>query len=543
MRHMRGLMQDYPLTVNSILDRGSRLFAGKSVVTATCNGFVHNTFGELGLRARRLANVLDELDITDGATVASFAWNTANHLALYFAVPASGRVLHTNNIRYSEDQFLYTFQHSGAEALFVDRSLLPLLDGVLPKLTAVRSIIVMDDGANVELPTDSRIISLDEALTSADAIDLDCRVGEETGAAMICYTSGTTGDPKGVVYSHRSTWLHANACLSTALFSLSDADRVMPVVPMFHAGAWGLPYGAYLAGASLVMPGPDLSPDSLLELMESERVTVAGGVPTIWAGMVGKLADRDLSSLRMVICGGSAVPRTLSERWRAETGTPITQVWGMTELSPIGAVNYAREEVHQLSEAEQADVRATQGIAPPGIELRIVDPGSRAELPWDDVAAGELEVRGPWVARQYYRNDSLTDTFTDDGWLRTGDIAAISPLGYLRLIDRTKDLVKSGGEWISSVVLENQIMAHPKVFEAAVIAIPHETWGERPLACVVAHHGHNLDQDELLSFLRDRVGSWQVPDRIVFVPEIPKTSVGKYSKKALRDQFAAGTLG
>jgi fatty-acyl-CoA synthase len=323
---------------------------------------------------------------------------------------------------------------------------------------------------------------------------------------------------------------------------MSEADRVLPVVPMFHANAWGMPYAAFLTGASLVMPGADLSPQGLITLLESERVTITGGVPTIWMGMVPLLDDHDLSALRTVVCGGSAVPKALSEAWREKIGLPLTQAWGMTELSPLGSVCTIRSEVADLPEDELADVRATAGIAPPGVEMRIVDAETGEALPWDDKASGELECRGPWVARQYYRTDEPGPQFSPDGWLRTGDVASISPLGYLRLVDRTKDLVKSGGEWISSVDLENEIMGHPKVAEAAVIAVPHPKWSERPLACVVAKPGETLTRDELLEFLRERLSSWQLPDDVVFIDEVPKTSVGKFSKKTLRDRFADHVL-
>jgi fatty-acyl-CoA synthase len=307
---------------------------------------------------------------------------------------------------------------------------------------------------------------------------------------------------------------------------------------MFHANAWGLPYACLLTGASMVMPGPDLSPGAIMELLESEKVTITAGVPTIWMGMAPLLEGRDLSALRLIICGGSAVPKVLSETYREKIGMPIRQAWGMTETSPLGSVCIERGELADADEDVKADLRATAGIAPPGIELRIVDAETGEAQPWDDEATGELEARGPWVAKQYYRTDEPGEQFSPDGWLRTGDVAAISKLGYVRLVDRTKDLVKSGGEWISSVELENQIMAHPKIAEAAVIAVPHPKWGERPLACVVVKDGEQLTREEVLAYLGDRLTKWQVPDDVVFIDEVPKTSVGKFSKKTLRDKFA-----
>jgi fatty-acyl-CoA synthase len=535
---MQGLMQDIPLTINWIFDRGMQYFGGKEVVTKTVTGVERASFAEVGAETRRVAAAIDQLGISEQGRVGTFGWNTARHLGLYFAIPGTGRVMHTINIRYFPDQLIYTIEHAEDEAVFVDRSLLPLFGNYLPKLDTVKHVIVMDDGATADLPDDPRVIRYEELLDGVDEADFSGRVTDERQAAAICYTTGTTGNPKGVLYSHRSTWLHSLAAMTSPVFSITEADRLLPVVPMFHANGWGLPYTAFMAGASIVMPGPDLTPASLIALMESEKVTMAAGVPTIWMGMVSMLEQHDLSALRVIICGGSAVPKSLSEIWRQKTGLPITQAWGMTELSPLGSVCQLRSEFADLPEEEKANVRATAGMAPPGVEMRIVDSDTREVLPWDDHATGELECRGPWIAKQYYRTEEPGENFSPDGWLRTGDIGAISPLGYLRLVDRTKDLVKSGGEWISSVDLENEIMSHPKVAEAAVIAVPHPKWSERPLACVVVRDGESLNRDELLDYLRERLTSWQVPDDVVFIDEVPKTSVGKFSKKTLRERFA-----
>ncbi|MDT4938630.1 MAG: hypothetical protein QOG80_2301 [Pseudonocardiales bacterium] len=541
-RCMLGLMQDLPLTTTWILDRADQYFGTKDVITRTADGIERRTVADVVAETRRLASALDGLGLTPDARVGTFAWNTARHLALYFAIPGTGRVMHTLNIRYFPEQLIYTVTHAEDEAIFVDRSLLGVFGRVLPELSGVRHIVVMDDGASDELPDDPRVLRFTDLVDAAEPIELEGRVSDERQAAAICYTTGTTGNPKGVVYSHRSTWLHSIGTMTSGVFAIRESDRILPVVPMFHANAWGLPYTAMMAGASLVMPGPDLSPHGLLNLLESEKVTVTGGVPTIWMGMLPLIDGHDLSSLRTIICGGSAVPKALSEAWRAKIGLPLTQAWGMTELSPLGSVCSIRSELAALPEDELANIRATGGIAAPGVEMRIVDAETRAELPWDDHASGELECRGPWIARQYYRTDEPGEQFAPDGWLRTGDVASLSPLGYLRLVDRTKDLVKSGGEWISSVDLENEIMAHPKVAEAAVIAVPHARWGERPLACVVVADGETLTREEVLDFLRDRLTSWQLPDDVVFIDEVPKTSVGKFSKKTLRDKFSAYEL-
>jgi fatty-acyl-CoA synthase len=540
---MQGLMQNAPLTIESILRRGEQYFPTRTVATKTVTGISRTTLGEVAADARRVAGALDTLGLSPDARVGSFAWNTARHLALYLGVPCSGRILHTINIRYFPEQVSYTINHAEDEAIFVDRSLLPLFTKYLDSIPTVKHIIVMDDDSPAEIPDDPRVRTWSEVVDGAAEADLDDRVTDENTAAALCYTTGTTGNPKGVLYSHRSIWLHGYAGTTTSSLNMTNRDNVLPVVPMFHAMAWGLPYTALLAGASLTMPGPDLSPAGLLNLMESERVTIASGIPTIWMGMLPLLPGRDLSALTKVMAGGSSVPRSLSEGWREAIGVPIVQGWGMTEMSPVGTLSIIRAELDDASEDERADARASGGMALAGVELRITDPETRALLPWDGETSGELEARGPWVARQYYRTDEPGEQFTADGWLRTGDVATISPDGYLHIVDRTKDLVKSGGEWISSVELENLIMAHPAVAEAAVIAAHHPKWMERPLACVVVKPGAILGRDELLSYLATKVSSWQVPDDVIFIDEVPKTSVGKFSKKALREKYADHLLG
>ncbi len=534
---MQGLMQDYPLTLPPVFDRYERLYGDKQVVWGTATGRERTTVAEWADRTRRLAGVLDALGVPPEARVGTFAWNTADHLGLYWAAPCSGRVLHTLNIRLFPEQLTYIANHAEDDVIFVDRSLLPLFWKLAPTFETVRHFVVMDDGAPAEIPDDPRVLRLDDLL--ADAAPARFATDDETAAAAMCYTSGTTGHPKGVVYSHRSLYLHSLSSLNAAGgFGLTERDRILPVVPLFHANAWGFAHSPVFAGAELVLPGPQMAPDKIVAMLEEERVTITGGVPTIWMGMLPLLDGRDLSALRVVLCGGSAVPKALSEAYKEKLGLPILHAWGMTETSPLGSINKVPSAYDGLSEDELADVRARQGIPPVGVDARIVEPGTLTELPWDDKATGELQVRGPWIAKAYYRTEPSGDSFTEDGWLRTGDVGAIDQYGNIRLSDRTKDLVKSGGEWISSVELENHLMGHPAVAEAAVIGVPHPRWQERPLAAVVLKPDASATKEELLDYLKPRVAKWWLPDDVVFIDEVPKTSVGKFSKKTLRDRFA-----
>src|SRR3954463_5962381 len=533
---MQGLMSSYPLTLAHVFDRAERIFPEKGVVTAQRGELLRTTYGEWAERTRRLAGALDALGISADGRVGTFAWNSSRHLELYFAAPCSGRVLHTLNIRLFPDDIVYIADHAEDEVVFCDRSLLKLLWPLVDRLSTVKQIVVMDDGEG-EVPDDPRIVDYEELLASAEP-GAEFKLDDENRAAAMCYTSGTTGHPKGVVYSHRSTVLHSLAAMVTDAAGVSERDRVMPVVPMFHANAWGLCQAAVMAGSDLVMPGANMQPKALAELIESEKVTLAAGVPTIWMGVLPELKGRDVSSLRDILCGGSAVPKALSERYREQVGLPILQAWGMTETSPVATTGRIKSHLLDRSDEELADLRAAQGIAIPLVELRIVDPGSDEELPWDGEARGELQAIGPWIAAGYYDDDRSGESFTADGWLRTGDVATISPNGYVRLVDRTKDLVKSGGEWISSVELENAIMGHPKVAEAAVIGIPDEKWSERPLACVVPCPGEEITLEELRDHLAERVPKWWLPNDMEIIDEVPKTSVGKFSKKTLREQFA-----
>jgi len=532
---MLGLMQDVPLTLDTIFRHVESHHGDVPIVTNSPGGAVRSSYGAWAGRTRRLGGVLDTLGVSPDGRVGTFAWNSQRHLELYFAVPCTGRVLHTLNIRLFPEQLTYIVNHAEDEVVFVDRTVLPLLWPLIDTMPTVRAVVVMDDGGANEVPDDPRVLDYETLLAAADAVEFAVR--DENTAASMCYTSGTTGNPKGVLYSHRSTVLHAMAVVSPNGFGIGVDDVAMPVVPMFHANAWGLAQAAPMAGAALVFPGPLMQPQALADLIVAEGVTFTAGVPTIWQGMLPHLAGRE-HALRKIGCGGSAVPAALSEAYREQVGLPIYQAWGMTETHPVASGGTLARRYDDADDETKAARRARQGVPLFGVQARIVTAGTTEELPWDDVATGELQVRGPWCAAEYHRADPGTELSTPDGWMRTGDIAALDEFGSIRIADRTKDLIKSGGEWISSVDLENAIMGHPAVAEAAVVAVPHPTWGERPLACVVVAPGETLTEAEVLDHLRPLVASWWLPDAVEFIDEVPKTSVGKFSKKDLRARFA-----
>jgi fatty-acyl-CoA synthase len=543
---MFGTMQDVPLSIIHLFDRAEQLFAHKGIVTAVAGARERTTYGEWSERTRRLGGVLDGLDLAPDARVATFAWNTARHLELYFAAPCTGRVVHTLNLRLFPEQLTYIVNHADDEAIFVDRSLLGLLAPLLPTFERVKHVVMMDDGVGPIPDADAlggrQLLDYEALLADAAPVEFH-RVDENTAASM-CYTSGTTGNPKGVVYSHRSTFLHTMGALMADSLGARESDRILPVVPMFHANAWGLAHAAVACGADLVMPGADLSGKAIADLIVDERVTIAAGVPTIWMQVLPELRGRDTSSLRTIPCGGSAVSKALSEAYREQLGMPIMQAWGMTETSPVATVGRLDGDQEELPVEEQAELRLTVGRPSFGVDIRVVEPDTTTPVPRDAHSSGELQCRGPWIADSYYNADTpRSDSFTDDGWLRTGDVATMDERGRVRLVDRTKDLIKSGGEWISSVELENELMAHPEITEAAVIGVPDERWGERPLACVVKVDGSELSEADVLGFLAPKVAKWQLPDSVVFIDEVPKTSVGKFSKKTLRERFSQPTPG
>ena len=531
---MHGLMSSFSLTLPHAFHRAERLFSDKTIVSARAGTPHRTTYAEWASRTRFLAGALDALGVSKDARVGTFAWNSARHLELYFGVPCTGRVLHTLNVRMPPEQLSWIANHAEDEVIFVDRSLLPILWPAFDDLRTVRDVIVMEDGAGDPIPDDPRVARYEDLLGSVDPAEF--AVEDEHRAAAMCYTSGTTGRPKGVVYTHRSIMLHSMGVMASDTLALSESDVILPVVPMFHVNAWGLPHAGVMAGASLVLPGRDVSGRAIASLLESHDVTLVAGVPTIWQAVLPELEGRELPALRQIVCGGSAVPESLSEAYRERLGLPLLQAWGMTETSPVATVCRIKSTLRDVPDEQLIARRAMAGVPCPLVEARIVDPDGGQEQPWDGDATGELQVRGPWIASGYHGGEGESQ-FTSGGWMRTGDVARIDPHGYVQLVDRTKDLVKSGGEWISSVELENAIMAHPRVREAAVVAVPDERWGERPLACVVLDDGYLMTADEIRAFLQARVPKWWIPERIEFVDEIPKTSVGKFSKRELRDRY------
>lgn len=534
---MLGLMQDYPLTMQHILWRMEKLFSRKEVVTKRADGIHRYTYGDFTVRARRLANALQRIGVRPGDRIATLAWNNYRHLELYYATPCMGAVLHTLNLRLFTDQLEYVINDAADRIVCVDQSLVPVLNSVAGKLPTVERVIILrDPGEPAPAPLDPRFgeaFDYESLLADADESfawpDLD-----ERSAAGMCYTSGTTGMPKGVVYSHRSNFLHTMSLLQRGSLELAEEDVILPVVPLFHANAWGIPFACGMSGAGLVFPDRWMGDaQTLIDLVNSENVTVLAGVPTIWMNLVERLESTAarLPSVNRVICGGSAVPPALMRRFDAQA-LPLLHAWGMTETSPVGTLAFPRSW-HAASELPR--VRLMQGSPSPCVEMRINDIVDGAELPWDGVAFGELQVRGPWVAAAYHGNVDA-DRFTSDGWFRTGDVASIDRDGFMQIVDRTKDVVKSGGEWISSVELENQIMNHAGVMEAAVIGLPHPTWIERPVGFVVPRpeFRDTLTEAAILEFLSDKVSKWWLPDEIRFVDALPKTSVGKFDKKVLR---------
>jgi fatty-acyl-CoA synthase len=534
---MQGLIMDYQLTVPAILRRAEQLYGDKEIVTRLPDKSWHRyTYADFAPRAKQLGLALrNELGLREGDRVATFAWNHYQHLEVYIGVPVAGLVVHTLNLRLHADDLTYIASHAGDRVLIADKVLWPLVESFRERV-GFEHVVAVGEG-----PTPDGAIEYEELLASADATDFEDRDVDERTAAAMCYTSGTTGQPKGVLYSHRAIAVHSLASAQSGTLGLSESDSVLPVVPMFHANAWGFPFTCTLVGAKQVFPGPHLDPESLLDAFVQEQVTVTGGVPTIWMGILQLLDANpggwDLSRIRSMIVGGSAAPRALIEGFERRHGLHVTHAWGMTEMAPLGTVSELSSREQALPAEQQFAYRAKQGTPAPFVEIRARGP--EGLVPWDGETMGELEVRGVWIASAYYEAPEAADRWTDDGWFKTGDVVTIEPNGYIEIKDRAKDLVKSGGEWISTVALENALMGHPAVAEAAVIAVPDEKWAERPLAVVLLREGGSATPDELREYLAPNFAKWWLPERFEFVDEIPKTAVGKFRKTVLRERFSS----
>jgi len=535
---MHGLMMNYPLTLTHMLERSAKLFGGKEIASKMHDGMHRYSYADFHRRVHAVAGGLERLGVRPGDRVGTLCWNSFRHLELYFAVPCYGAVLHTLNLRLPSDQLAYIINHAEDQVIFVDASLVSILEPIRSQISSVKHFIILPDEPGVDT-------ALEPSTDYEKLVESSCTQPypwpslDENTAAATCYTSGTTGNPKGVLYTHRALFLHSFALAMTDVFGISERDTVLQIVPMFHANGWGVPFAAVMTGSRIVFSGRQLQPADVAELIQNERATFTAGVPTIWIGLYGYLEahPHDLSSLRMVVCAGSAMPRQFIEWFEKKHGVHFRLAWGMTETTPIATVMALKDHLTGLPEKPRFDLLARHGLPLAGVDIRIVDAEGQ-ELPWDGTTMGELQTRGPWITSGYY-NDPRSEQAFVDGWFRTGDVATIDSEGYLQIMDRTKDLVKSGGEWISSVDLENAIMAHPKVMEAAVIAVFHPKWQERPLACIapLAEYSSDITKQEILEFLAGKVAKWWLPDDIVFLEAVPKTSVGKFNKRALREQF------
>ncbi len=528
---------NHPLLLHSLLARGEKVFPKKEIVSRTASGIFRYTYADYAKRTRKLSTALVKLGVQKGDCIGTFAWNHHRHLEAYFAIPCIGSILHTINIRLFPAQLVYIIQNAQDKVLMIDEEFIPLMESIADRLDSVKAYIIMS--GKKELPQ----TSLHPAYAYESLIEHSEPMAEypndidENAPMGMCYTSATTGNPKGVIYSHRAIVLHSYALGLADTVGLSETDVQMPIVPMFHVNAWGLPFASVWFGTKQVLPGPAPTPEILVDLMEQEQVSLAAGVPTVWLGVSKVIEQRPRNlKLRAVLCGGSAAPKSLIQTYETKFNIPFLHAYGMTETAPLVTVSRLKSTDMNLSEEEILQIRSTQGLLVPGLDMRVVS--ENGEVAWDGKEMGELLLRGPWIADSYFKDERSKDTFRD-GWLHTGDVAVVDAEGRIKLVDRTKDLIKSGGEWISSVDLENALMAHPSVFEAAVVSIPHPKWDERPLAFVTLRDAekHPATKEELLDFLRGQFAKWWLPDDILFVAEIPRNAVGKFLKRKLREEY------
>lgn len=537
---MQGLMMHSELLISSILRHADRNFGEREIVSVTADNPLHRyTYAECFRRTRQLANALAKLGLASGDRVATMAWNDYRHLEAYYAIGGSGQVCHTINPRLFPEQIVFIINHAEDRWIFVDLLIVPLLEKIADQIPGVEGFVVMTDEANMPATTLKNAVCY-ETLIGAESDEFEWPVFDERTASALCYTSGTTGDPKGVLYDHRGTILHAYAAVTPDVMDLSSCDCVLPVVPLFHVNAWGIPYAALMVGAKLVFPGPKMGDgETLYQLLEQENVSLALGVPTVWLALLQYTASagKKLEKLQRTVIGGAAVPESMIRQFRDLHDVTVIQGWGMTEMSPLGTVSTPRFGMESLTPDEMIAVRSKAGRGIFGVEMRIVNDDG-VELPWDGVAYGSLQVRGPWICSDYFKLDGTGGAHTADGWFDTGDVATIDRNGYMAITDRTKDVIKSGGEWISSIDIENTAMGHEAVAEAAVIGVAHQKWTERPLLIIIKRDGAELTREEILAWLDGKIAKWWMPDDVVFVDEIPHTATGKIKKIELRKQFA-----
>ena len=534
---MRGLMMDRPLLISSIIDHAALYHGDTEIVSRTIEGPLHRyTYRDAQVRSKRVANALATLGVHPGDCVGTVAWNGYRHFELYYGVSGMGAVLHTINPRLFPEQLVYIVNHAEDAYLFVDLTFVPLLETLADQLETVKGFVIMTDDAHMPETTLDNAFCY-EILIGAESSDYEWPRFDENTASSLCYTSGTTGHPKGTLYRHRSTVIHAMAAGSMDVLWLSCRDTVLSIVPMFHANAWSIPYAVPMSGGTLVFPGARLDGASVYELIDGEGVTFSAGVPTVWLMLLDYLAHsgNTLDGMSRVVCGGSAVPRSMTQAFEEQHGVRMIQAWGMTEMSPLGTVGTFKRGMAELPAEQRYDIQAKQGRCIYGVEMKIVDDAG-SEMPRDGVAFGQLMVRGPWIATGYFRGEG-GDVLDDDGWFPTGDVATLDPEGYMQIVDRTKDVIKSGGEWISSIDLENVAVGHPEVAEACVIGVPHPKWDERPVLFIVRIDGSTLDKDGVLAFLDGKIAKWWTPDDVLFVDELPHTATGKLHKSVLREKY------
>lgn len=539
---MLGLMQEWPLLCHKILDHAARQFGAQEIVSRSVEGpIVRTNYAELHARSLKVAQRLERDGLKVGDRIATLAWNTARHLETWYGIMGMGGVYHTLNPRLFPDQIAWIMNHAEDQLLFVDLTFMPIVEKIAGSVKSLKKIVVLTDAAHMPQTALPNVVAYEEWLAEADG-DFTWRDLEESAACGMCYTSGTTGDPKGVVYSHRSNVLHAMIAIQPDCMGISSRDTILPVVPMFHANAWGLAQSAPMIGAKLVMPGGKMDGASIYEMLTSEKVTFTAAVPTVWLMLLQYLEENDLKlpHLKKVVIGGSACPRAMTEKFERVYDVEVIHAWGMTEMSPLGSLGTIKPAYGDLEGDKLLDVKQKQGYAPFGVEMKVTN-DENEDMPWDGKTFGRLKVRGPAVARAYY-GGAGADQFDEEGWFDTGDVAHIDPQGYMQITDRAKDVIKSGGEWISTIDLENLAVGHPDVAEAAVIGIPHPKWDERPLLVVVRKPGRNPSAKDLLGFMEGKIAKWWMPDDVAFVDEIPHTATGKIKKTTLREQFSDYTL-